>query len=419
MKKSKRPEIYFKGHEQDYVSQSFADSFDMMSNNTLSRDKLFYGEGIAKNIHYGDILTVFGEYVDVAEEKIQCISDDEVYYKFQSSALKSGDIVIADTAEDEAVGKCIEIQTNSENVLAGLHTIPCRPKGKYAEKYLGYYMNSNAYHKKLIPLMQGVKVMSISRSGIQGTEICVTEDFYEQEKIGKFLFALDEKIKHEQEKLEKIKMVKKAILCCLFPATEGGNPRVRFKGFEDDWQKYKVNDLLEERNVLMTKSEEYPLMAFIANEGVAPKGDRYNRDFLVSDVHGKKYKMTEKGDFIYSSNNLETGSIGLNKYGSAVISPVYSIFSTTELADSDFIGRSFQRKDFINEMVRWRQGVVYGQWRIHENDFLQIKTLAPSVQEQEKIGKLFDKLDRLIELFQEKIMKMTNIKSACTNKMFI
>lgn len=106
-------------------------------------------------------------------------------------------------------------------------------------------------------------------------------------------------------------------------------------------------------------SDEYPLMAFIANKGVAPKGERYDRSALVTDTESKLYKKTEKGDFIYSSNNLETGSIGLNKYGKACISPVYSIFEPTGIADSDFLGRRLVRKDFINAMVKWRQGVIY------------------------------------------------------------
>ena len=147
-------------------------------------------------------------------------------------------------------------------------------------------------------------------------------------------------------------------------------------------------------------SDEYPLMAFIANEGVAPKGERYDRSALVTDTVNKLYKKTEKGDFIYSSNNLETGSIGLNKYGKACISPVYSIFEPTGIADSDFLGRRLVRKDFINAMVKWRQGVIYGQWRIHESDFLKIKITVPSVEEQRKIGTYLDQLDHLITLHQ-------------------
>ena len=149
-------------------------------------------------------------------------------------------------------------------------------------------------------------------------------------------------------------------------------------------------------------SDEYPLMAFIANEGVAPKGERYDRSALVTDTVNKLYKKTEKGDFIYSSNNLETGSIGLNKYGKACISPVYSIFEPTGITDSDFLGRRLVRKDFINAMVKWRQGVIYGQWRIHESDFLKIEITVPSVEEQRKIGTYLDQLDNLITLHQRK-----------------
>ncbi|CAK7087510.1 MAG: hypothetical protein ENTB_04239 [Enterocloster aldenensis] len=141
-------------------------------------------------------------------------------------------------------------------------------------------------------------------------------------------------------------------------------------------------------------------MAFIANEGVAPKGERYDRSALVTDTENKLYKRTEMGDFIYSSNNLETGSIGLNKYGKASISPVYSIFYPTGIADSDFLGRRLVRKDFINEMVKWRQGVIYGQWRIHESDFVKIEISVPSVDEQRKIGEFLDHLDHLITLHQ-------------------
>ena len=170
--------------------------------------------------------------------------------------------------------------------------------------------------------------------------------------------------------------------------------------YTSSWEQRKVGDLLIERNQQAPMSDEYPLMAFIANEGVAPKGERYDRSALVTDTVNKLYKKTEKGDFIYSSNNLETGSIGLNKYGKACISPVYSIFEPTGIADSDFLGRRLVRKDFINAMVKWRQGVIYGQWRIHESDFLKIEIPVPSVEEQRKIGAYLDQLDNLITLHQ-------------------
>ena len=241
----------------------------------------------------------------------------------------------------------------------------------------------------------------------------------EQDRIADFFRQLDHLITLHQRKFEKLTNVKKSMLEKMFPQNGSRYPEIRFKGFTDPWEQRKVGDLLIERNQQAPMSDEYPLMAFIANEGVAPKGERYDRSALVTDTVNKLYKKTENGDFIYSSNNLETGSIGLNKYGKACISPVYSIFEPTGIADSDFLGRRLVRKDFINAMVKWRQGVIYGQWRIHESDFLKIEIPVPSVEEQRKIGAYLDQLDNLITLHQRELEKLQNIKKSMLEKMFV
>ena len=224
----------------------------------------------------------------------------------------------------------------------------------------------------------------------------------EQHVLADYFRKLDNLITLHQRKYDKLLSIKKSMLEKMFPRNGSKYPEIRFSGFTDPWEQRKVGELLIERNEQSPMSIEYPLMAFIANEGVAPKGERYDRSSLVTDTENKQYKRTEFGDFIYSSNNLETGSIGLNKYGKACISPVYSIFQPTGIADSDFLGRRLVRKDFINAMVKWRQGVIYGQWRIHESDFLKIEISVPSVKEQRKIGAYLDDLDNLITLHQRK-----------------
>lgn len=419
-KKRKRPEIRFAGHETEWIEKKFDDTFDMLSNNTLSRDALNYDGGVAKNVHYGDVLVKFGEYLDVNREQLPYINDATVAQKFFKSYFKDGDIVIADTAEDESVGKCTEVVgVGGTPIISGLHTIPCRPKQKYAPKYMGYYLNSNAYHDRLLPLMQGVKVTSISKTGIKETDVILSDEFEEQAKIGEFLSSLDDMIASEVSKYKKLIIVKMSLMDKMFPKNGSNVPEVRFNGFVNPWKQCTVGEILVERNEQLPKSNEYPLMAFVANEGVAPKGDRYDRSFLVNDNENKAYKRTEFGDFIYSSNNLETGSIGLNKYGKASLSPVYSIFEPTENTDSDFIGRMLIRKEFINEMVKWRQGVVYGQWRIHESDFLKINVFVPKIEEQRKIGNFLDSLDNLITFHQCRLEKLRNIKSSCMDKIFV
>ena len=247
----------------------------------------------------------------------------------------------------------------------------------------------------------------------------VPTTMHEQEQLGAFFRHLDHLITLHQRKYSRLCNIKKSMLERMFPKEGASVPVIRFAGFTDAWKQRKVGELLIERDQQTPMSDEYPLMAFIANEGVAPKGERYDRSALVTDTENKLYKRTELGDFIYSSNNLETGSIGLNKYGKACISPVYSIFEPTGLADSDFLGRRLVRKDFINEMVKWRQGVIYGQWRIHESDFLKIEIPVPTVEEQQKIGAFLNHLDHLITLHQRELERLQNIKKACLEKMFV
>ena len=194
-------------------------------------------------------------------------------------------------------------------------------------------------------------------------------------------------------------------------------PKLRFPGFTEPWEQRKLSDILVERNEQQVETSEYPLMSFVQGIGVTPKGERYDRSFLVLD-QSKKYKRTELGDFIYSSNNLETGSIGINKTGKAVISPVYSIFYGVSIGDSEFIGIMSLLPGFIAKMIRFRKGVVYGQWRIHEKDFLDISVSIPSVDERTKITKLILSIEELITLHQRKLEHLKLKKKSLLQKLF-
>ena len=200
-------------------------------------------------------------------------------------------------------------------------------------------------------------------------------------------------------------------------------PKIRFRDDDGndfpDWEEAPLREFMVVRNTQSPESETHPLMAFIAHKGVATKGDRYDRSFLVKKGEEKKYKQTEYGDFIYSSNNLETGSIGFNSFGSASISPVYSIFYFKENCNSQFIGRMLLRKPFIHEMTRYRQGVVYGQWRIHEDNFLGIKQAIPQIDEQTKIADFLTAIDSKIESVANQITETQTFKKGLLQQMFV
>ena len=213
----KVPKFRFSGFTGDWEQRKFDKVFDGLQNNTLSRADLNYESGTVKNVHYGDVLIKFGDYIEASKIDLPYISDDTKADKFKSSFLQDGDIIIADTAEDDAVGKCTEIQCSEGlKLLSGLHTIACRPKEKNGPMFLGYYINSPAYHNQLKPLMQGIKVTSISKSALQNTYMTIPKSIDEQITIGKYFSNLDHLITLHQRKLEKLKIIKKSFLEKMF-----------------------------------------------------------------------------------------------------------------------------------------------------------------------------------------------------------
>ena len=178
-------------HPLVWEQRKLGDCFDFLQNNTLSRADLNLESGSARNIHYGDILIKFGDCLGLGSDKLPFVDDESILSKYVNSTLRVGDIIFADTAEDESAGKCVElVELPNEPVISGLHTIPVRPKFPFGSGYLGHYLNAPAYHDQLMPLMQGVKVISVSKTTLQDTQICFPT-VSEQSAIGASLNALD------------------------------------------------------------------------------------------------------------------------------------------------------------------------------------------------------------------------------------
>ncbi len=211
------PEIRFKGFDGAWRKVALGETFIYISNNTLSRAQLNYDFGWAKNVHYGDVLIKFGELLDAEKEELPFITDIYLATKYKAAQLQNGDVIIADAAEDESVGKCCEvINVGHQIIVAGLHTIAIRPVKTFAPKYLGYFMNANTFHNQLLRLMQGTKVLSISKTAIKETSILYPVEIKEQEKIGTYFQNLDKLITLHQTELDKLNNLKKACLEKMF-----------------------------------------------------------------------------------------------------------------------------------------------------------------------------------------------------------
>ena len=291
----------------DWELQTFDETFRVISNNTLSRENLNNRGGAVRNIHYGDILTKFPEVLDCNEEEIPYVNELSLLSS-STQLLQDGDIVVADTAEDETVGKVIEVQNLGDSKLvAGLHTIPCRvKKGDFAPGWLGYYMNSDLFHNQILPYITGIKVSSISKGAISETLILVPP-FDEQEKIVQSLNKIQLLMTSETKVVNKIKLVKNGCLSKMFPQKDDTVPEMRLPGFTEAWEQRKFSDCYKMSSGYAFKMSDY------CDEGVGLINGESIQHGIINDDnlnHLPEFFIQQYPEFLLKENDIV---VGLNR----------------------------------------------------------------------------------------------------------
>lgn len=198
------------GFSGEWKNIKLGDIVSFFNSNTLSREKLSFSEGNILNIHYGDVLIKFPTILDVSVCNLPFIHDIKNF--IPKDYISDGDVIMADTAEDGTVGKvCEVINVGSNKIVAGLHTIFIHPKIKFSPMFLGYYLNSNEYHKQILSIMQGIKVYSITKEALRKTYIkipCIEE----QKAIADILSSCDKELNLTNNRLESLRKQKKGLM---------------------------------------------------------------------------------------------------------------------------------------------------------------------------------------------------------------
>ncbi len=223
----------------DWEMIKFGDALTFLPNNTFSRDALC-DKGKIKNIHYGDVLIKYGSTLDVKNTEIPAINPSKFPNYKPKFIAKDGDVIIADTAEDETVCKSTELwNIEDTQVVSGLHTMWCRPQSNmFSIKFLGYYINSAIFHNQILPLIQGIKVSSVSKTAIKDTFICVPP-LAEQKHIAEVLSDVDALISSFDKLIAKKQAIKQGAMQRLLTGKK------RLKGFSEPWVEKKIDEIAE------------------------------------------------------------------------------------------------------------------------------------------------------------------------------
>ena len=274
----------------------------------------------------------------------------------------------------------------------GFKNLVCK-KG-YEYEFIYYYID--ILLKNLLKKSNGSTFLELSKSELEKSE-CVVPNNKEQSRIAEILTQWDKAIELQEKYIKQLELRKKALMQRLLTPKEG-------------WKKTSLKEVLIERVELASKKNEF-VHVTLGKEGVVDKTAQYNRDFLVKN-DDKLYKITRFNDICYNPANLKFGVICVNKYGTAIFSPIYITFSVNEGFNVDFIGEILSSANFIEMIRKYEEGTVYERQAVKPSDFLKGIIYVPEKKVQDRIALLIAMINKDLDLQTQKLDNLIKQRKA-------
>ena len=407
-----KPEIRFKGYTDEWEQRKLGDWGNFYYGRSCPKWSVTEDATIPC-IRYGELYTKFGakidrvySYTNMPPENLRFSKGTEVLIPRVGEDPMDYNHCTWLSMQDVAIGEMISVFNTDNNPLFTATMFNATLQNEFAMRVEGGSV-TNLYFEKL-------KNIDVSFPSIP-----------EQEKIAAYFENFDHLITLHQRKCDEVKTLKKYMLQKMFPQNEQKIPEIRFEGFTEAWEQRKLGDLVDR---VTRKNQdlvsELPL-TISAQYGLIDQNEFFDKRVASKDVSG--YYLIENGEFAYNkstSTDAPWGAIKrLDRYENGVLSTLYIIFGIKENnpVDSDFLVSYYSTN-------LWHKGIHeiaaegarnHGLLNIAPADFFETKLMIPQdIEEQKKIGKYFEELERLITLHQRKCDEVKSLKKYMLQKMF-
>ena len=241
-------------------------------------------------------------------------------------------------------------------------------------------------------------------------------DKQEQQKIGNFFTKLDKLLDLQQQKIDKLELLKKALLQKLFPKHDAKVPELRFKGYDQEWEEKKFSSLYK-------KCNEKNNLSFGSNKIISVANMYYKKDNVKSDDnYMRTYNIFRLGDIAFEGNKSKKFTFGRfveNTIGDGIVSHVFEVFRPISNGDITYWKYAIHNEDFIAPVLMKSTVKATMMNNLIAKDFLKQQVPVPQLSEQQKIGNLLSKVDQLIELENKKLQNFQQVKKCLLQNMFV
>lgn len=382
------------------------------------------GKGYSKNdlCEYGIPILLYGRLYTQYETVINSV-DTFVKNKKDSIVFSSGNEVVVpasgETSKDIARASFIE----KSGIIIGGDLNIIKPKDRVCPTFLAISLSNGMQKNELIKRAQGKTVVHLHNSDLKEVYfIFPTKN--EQIQIGNFFKKIDNLIQTQRKKLQKIKTLKLAYLAEMFPCDGELKPKLRFKGFSDNWECKPLFTITNHRGGIAIEryfsSEGRYKVISIGSYGLDGQYIDQNIRVLANEkTNGLLVKKNEL-TMVLNDKTLNGSIIGrvllIDENDTYVINQRTEIISPKDFFESRFayvaLNNNFREK--VKKIVQGGTQ-IYVNYTFVENLYIEI----PTINEQTKIGNFFKLLDSKIALEQKKLEKLNNIKQAYLNEMFV
>jgi type I restriction enzyme S subunit len=369
--------------------------------NGINADSAKYGKGV-KFISVSDILN--NQYITYDCIKGMIDIDKKTKERF---LVEYGDILFQRSSETfEDIGRANVYLDKEHPATFGGFVIRGKKISEYNPMFFRYLLCTPNARKQTVRMGAGAQHYNIGQDGL-GKISLYFPTIQEQQKIAGFLSAIDDRISVQNKIIEDLKILKKE-LC---------NDHFKSVLHDASLRYITLKEILTERKEYCSKDGTYT-HGTLSKEGVAPKTERYDRDFLVKN-EDKQYKVTHLNDICYNPANLKFGVICRNTYGDLIFSPIYVTFEISDNVYPAYIELFLTNPNFIGRIRRYEQGTVYERMAVSPEDFLSYETHIPAYEEQVEFANEMQRIQRKIELETAFLSSLQNQRRFFLNAMFI
>lgn len=324
---------------------------------------------------------------------------DNVYVKSDvatSPNVEKGDIIVVVRNGSRAlIGKHAQIKEDMPNTvigafMAGMHTDE--------PEFMNALLSTSSFDDE-VNINLGATINQITNGTFRSMKFHFPKKD-EQKAIGAYFQHLDSLIQSTTKKIESLKQVKAASLQSMFPQEGETTPRVRFKGFEGEWEKVSLNSLCRNAASQLTEStlgEDKGCYPVFGASGYLQNIEEYAFDIpyigIIKDGSG-------------------VGRSQLYPACSSILGTMQYIIPNSGI-DASYLACVFEGIDFTKFITGSTIPHIYFK------DYCTLQLMMPSEEEQKKIGQYFTNLDSQITLQTQRLEKLKQIKSACLDNMFV